>query len=239
MTHTISTPAAPAATVRPVRPASALLMRCGIVAGPLFLAVGVLQGLTRTGFDFTRNALSQLSLGDLGWIQVTNFVIAGALMIACAIGMRGALGDGPGSTWAPRLVAVFALSFLVSSVFAADPGAGFPVGAPETGLSANGTVHMIAGMIGYAALSAAFLVLARRFSAQGRRGWALASRLVPVAVLAGFAGSAVSVLFFFTGAALGLVWLAAATARLAVPAAGRPAAPTTTPTTTTTTNGNH
>lgn len=225
MTHTINPSTAPITTATTTRPAARLLLGCGIAAGPLFLAVGVIQGLTREGFDFTRNAISQLSLGDLGWIQVINFVITGALLIAGAIGTRRTLHGGPGGTWAPRLVAVFGASFLVSAVFAADPGAGFPVGAPEgpTGsISTNGAVHMFGGMIGYLALCAAFVVLARRFSAQGRRGWAVASRIVPVAVLAGFAGSAASVLVFFAGAALGLVWLTATTARLATtPPTGR------------------
>jgi uncharacterized membrane protein YhaH (DUF805 family) len=220
MTHAISAPttAVPARPVHSAGPGTQLLLRCGIAAGPLFLAVGVIQGLTREGFDFTRNAISQLSLGDLGWIQVTNFVITGTLLIAGAIGVRRALHSGPGSIWVPRLIVVFGISFLVSAVFAADPGAGFPVGTPEgptASLSTNGAVHMFGGMIGYLALCAAFLVLARRLSAQGRRGWAVASRLVPVAVLAGFVGSAVSVLAFFAGAALGLVWLTATTARLA------------------------
>ncbi|MFC8275497.1 hypothetical protein ACFUJR_23780 [Streptomyces sp. NPDC057271] len=39
--------------------------------------------------------------------------------------------------------------------------------------------------------------------------------LVPVAVLAGFAPSAASVLAFTAGAGLGLIWLTAVTARLA------------------------
>ncbi|SCL45331.1 Protein of unknown function [Micromonospora citrea] len=200
------------------RPTHRVLMGCGVAAGPLFLAVGVVQGLTREGFDFTRNAISQLSLGDWGWIQVINFVVAGTLIIVGATGLRRALRDGPGATWAPRLVTVFGASFLVSAVFAADPGAGFPVGTPDgptTALSTNGAVHMVGGMIGYLALCAAFIALARPFSAQGRRGWALASRIVPVVVIAGFVGSSASVLLFFTGAAVGLVWLSATIARLA------------------------
>jgi hypothetical membrane protein len=216
MTHTIDTPAlAPAATG--TRPAALPLLACGIAAGPLFLAVGVIQGLSRDGYDFTRNAISQLSLGDLGWIQVTSFVLTGVLIIVGAIGMRRTLHGGPGGTWVPRLISVLGASFLVSAVFAADPGAGFPVGTPEgtSSLSAHGTVHMLGGMVGYLALCAAFIVMARTFSAQGRRGWAVASRIVPVGILAGFAGSAASVLIFFAGAALGLVWLAATTARLA------------------------
>ncbi|MFI0355355.1 DUF998 domain-containing protein [Actinomadura sp. 9N407] len=214
MTQTLSAP-----QTRPPQalPAARPLLAGGIVAGPLFLAAGVIQGLTRDGYDFTRNAISQLSLGDLGWIQVTNFVLTGALIIAGAIGLWRTLNGGPGGTWAPRLVAVFGASFLVSAVFAADPGAGFPAGTadgPST-LSTHGTVHLLGGMVGYLALCAAFIVLARRFSADGRRGWAVASRIVPVGVLAGFAASGASVLIFLAGAALGLVWLSATTVRLA------------------------
>ncbi|MFB7619032.1 DUF998 domain-containing protein [Kitasatospora sp. NPDC056181] len=210
MTNTLA--AAPLAA-----PATRTLLLAGAAAGPLFLAVGIAQGLTREGFDFSRNAISQLALGDAGWIQTANFLLAGVLLTAGAVGFRQALRNTPGGTWAPRLVAVFGASFLLSAAFEADPGAGFPVGAPEgrvTGLSAHGTVHMIGGSVGYLALCAAFLVLARHFAAAGRRGWALASRLMPVGVLAGFAGSGVTVSAFTAGAALGLGWLSATAARL-------------------------
>jgi hypothetical protein len=80
------------------------LLACGIVAGPLFLAVALTQGFTRQGFDLSRHPLSLLSLGDLGWIQIANFVVTGVLYVACAVGMRRALGPGPGATWGPRLV---------------------------------------------------------------------------------------------------------------------------------------
>ncbi|MER6621945.1 MULTISPECIES: DUF998 domain-containing protein [unclassified Streptomyces] len=214
MTQTISPPT----TVSdPARPATRTLLAVATAAGPLFLGAGLLQGLTRDGFDFTRNALSQLSLGDLGWIQITSFLLTGALVIAGAVGMRQALRDAPGGTWAPRLVGVFGVSFLFAGAFTADPAAGFPAGTPEdhvASLSAHGAVHMFSGMVGYLALCAAFFVLARHFAAQNRRGWAVASRIVPVGVLAGFAASASAVLAFTAGAGLGLLWLTAVIARL-------------------------
>lgn len=218
MTHAIRPPASTARPAHVARPAARPLLASAMAAGPLFLVTGVIQGLLRDGYDFTRNAISQLSLGELGWVQQTSFVLTGVLIIAGAVGVRRALDGGPGATWAPRLIAVFGASFLVSAVFPADPGAGFPDGAsegPAASLSMSGAVHMFGGMVGYLALCAAFLVLARRFSEQGRRGWAAGCRIVPVAVVAGFAGSAASVLIFTAGAALGLVWLTATTARLA------------------------
>ncbi|MFD5872145.1 DUF998 domain-containing protein [Streptomyces sp. NPDC060322] len=61
--------------------------------------------MTRDGFDFTRNALSQLSLGALGWIQVTVFLLTGLLVIAGAIAIRQALRDAPGRPCAMRQAA--------------------------------------------------------------------------------------------------------------------------------------
>ena len=55
-----------------------------MLAGPVFIAVWAGQAFTRSGFDPTRHPASLLALGDQGWVQVTNFVITGALFVACA-----------------------------------------------------------------------------------------------------------------------------------------------------------
>ncbi|MFI8963413.1 DUF998 domain-containing protein [Streptomyces sp. NPDC053493] len=197
------------------RPAGTWAVAAGAAAGPLFLAVGLAGGFTREGFDFTRNAISQLALGEAGWIQTVSFLLTGALLVTGATGLRRALRGGPGGTWGPALVGVFGVSFWVAAAFPADAGAGFPAGAPEaTVMSGHGAVHMFGGMAGYLALCAAFLVLARPLAARGLRGWAVASRVAPVAVLAGFMASAASVLAFTTGAGLGLLWLSTLALRL-------------------------
>ncbi|GAA2792970.1 DUF998 domain-containing protein [Streptomyces showdoensis] len=199
-------------TPRAARPARRGPVLGLVVAGPLFLAAGVAQGLSRDGFDFTRNAFSQLALGDAGWVQTVNFLVTGALLLVGAAGLRRTAGG----TWGPVLVGVFALSFWAAALFPADAGAGFPAGAPDaTTMSGHGAAHMAAGMVGYLALCAAFPVLARPLAARGHRGWALAARLAPAAVLAGFLASAASVLAFTVAAGGGLCFLAAATARLA------------------------
>ncbi|MDX2562588.1 DUF998 domain-containing protein [Streptomyces sp. TX20-6-3] len=222
MTDTL-TPPRPVLSATPAsRPAARWAVAGGVVAGPLFLVAGLAQGLARDGFDFTRNAISQLALGEWGWVQTVSFLLTGALLTVGAAGLRRALRGGPGGTWGPALVGVFGVSFWTAAAFPADAGAGFPVGAPEaTVMSGHGAVHMFGGMIGYLALCAAFVVLARPLAARGPRGWAVASRVVPVAVLAGFLLSAASVLAFTAGAGLGLLWLSAVTARLIGASAGR------------------
>ncbi|MDC7339345.1 DUF998 domain-containing protein [Streptomyces lydicus] len=209
---------ATADSVSTTRPTTRALLAGGIATGPLFLGAGAVQGLARDGFDFTRNAISQLSLGDLGWIQVASFLLTGSLAIAGAAGIRRTLAGTTEGRWAPRLIRVFGVSFLLAAVCTADPGAGFPVGAPEApvaSLSWHGALHMLSAMVGFLALCASFVMLARHFAARRQRGWAVGSRLVPLGVLAGFAASSATVLAFTAGAALGLLWLTAITARLA------------------------
>ncbi|GLV55405.1 hypothetical protein KDH_22490 [Dictyobacter sp. S3.2.2.5] len=72
------------------------LLTCGVVAGPLFTIVGLIQAFTRPGFDLTRHALSLLENGDLGWLQITNFLFSGLLFIIGAAGMRRVLRGSRG-----------------------------------------------------------------------------------------------------------------------------------------------
>ena len=66
-----------AETVPPsARPSTGRLLGCGLIAGPLFVLVTAIEIVTRSGFDLRRNGISQLSLGDRGWIQVLNFIVA-------------------------------------------------------------------------------------------------------------------------------------------------------------------
>lgn len=53
------------------------LLICGIVAGPFYMALAMGQALIREGFDLMRHSVSLLSNGDLGWIQIANFLVSG------------------------------------------------------------------------------------------------------------------------------------------------------------------
>jgi hypothetical protein len=155
--------------------ATRTLLTCGVFAGPLFVVVALLQAFTRDGFDPKRHPISLLSLGDLGWIQIANFVIAGLLFIACAAAMRRVLHPGRAGTWGPLLIGSFGVSLIAGGVFLADPALGFPPGTPEgppASMSAAGVVHGLAFAVGMSSLIAAFFVLARRFVIAGDRGWA-------------------------------------------------------------------
>ncbi len=202
------------------------LLGYGVIAGPAYVLVSLLQAVTRDGFDLRRHAWSLLSNGHLGWIQVTNFVVTGLATVAFSIGLRRALRSGRGGSWAPRLIGVYGASLIGAGVFRADPALGFPPGTPPgvAEVSWHGIAHFILGGIGFTCLVAACFVLARRFAGEGRRGWATYSRVTGVLFLAGFAGvasGAGSVLAFVAAVVLAWTWVSA----LAVHLSGRPSVP--------------
>ena len=167
------------------------LLGYGVIAGPLYVAVGLTQALTRDGFDPTRHAWSLLTNGQYGWIQVLNFVLTGLMTVAAAVGIRRALPPGRARTWAPLLITVYGAGLVGAGVFHADPAQGFPVGTPETtAISWHGLVHFALGGVGFLCLIAACFVLAGRFARDGQPGLAWFSRVTGVLFLGGFAGIA-------------------------------------------------
>lgn len=198
------------------------LLAYGVIAGPTYVAVSLVQALTRDGFEFTRHPWSALANGPLGWIQVANLVIAGLMTIAFATGLRRALRPGRAAIWGPRLIGVYGASLVAAGAFRADPAMGFPPGTPQTAaeVSWHGMLHFAAGGIGFPCLIAACFVIARRFAVERRSGWAAFSRITGVVFLAGFAGlvtgggSAVTLLTFTAAVVLACAWTCAVAAHL-------------------------
>ena len=162
------------------------LLTCGVIAGPLFVATAIAQILTRDGFDLRRHPLSLLSVGEHGWIQVTNFILASILSILFSMGMARVLTEGPGSRWGPRFCALFGIGLVIGGIFKADPALGFPVGAPEgypSHLTSHAIVHAFAPPLAFLSLIGGLLVIARRFAAEGLRRTAVVSRIAAAVCL--------------------------------------------------------
>lgn len=186
------------------------LLGCGAAAGPLYILAGVCQVLTRDGFDVRRHALSLLSNGDRGWIQVVNFLVTGVLVLAGAWGVRRALRGQRAGTWGPVLLAIYGIGLIGAGVFPADPGQDFPPGTPSaTTMSSDGLMHFVFGGIGFYALIGACFVFARRFGAAGERGWATFSLVSGLGFLLSFGAIASgppseAVMLTFYGA---IIWI--------------------------------
>ena len=170
------------------------LLACGVVAGPLYVTVTMIEALTRDGFDLRHDRFSWLTTGDLGWIHQANMMGVGLLTVLLAIGVRRVLRAGRGAVWGPRLLALFGVAYVVGGVFTADPVVGFPPGTtPEMAQTTwHGVVQNASRGASTLLLLATSGVIATWFAAQGRRAWAwLYAAAIPVAftVLAAFGGA--------------------------------------------------
>ena len=200
-----------------------LLLLGGVLAGPFYVLVGLVQIIVRPGFDIRRHAVSLMSNGGLGWIQISNFIVTGCLVIGCAAGIRQVFSPGRGATWGPLLLGLYGLGLIGAGIFVADPMDGFPLGTPPgppVVTSWHGPYHFLSGGIGFFALIAACVVFARRFAELGKPAWAAFSLTTGALFFAAFAGIASgskhpAIIPAFTAAVvLTWTWLSAVSAQL-------------------------
>src|SRR5215471_8919635 len=169
------------------------LLSCGVVAGPLFTLVYLLEGATRDdGYSAFRHPVSSLALGRQGWMQVANFLTTGALLIAFG------LGAGRHSKWLARILAGVGVGLIGAGVFITDPIGGYPPGTHNpfdepvdqvppvpSPRSKSSALHQFFSTFVFLGLPAAFVVEARR----GPRLWTAYSIATCAAFLGTFAAS--------------------------------------------------
>lgn len=136
-------------------------LAAGAAAAAVFVAVLLIEGALRPGYDPTYHTSSALSLGERGWIQIANFVQLGMGALAVAAGIYQALD----SVLAAALVAIAGLGAIAAGAWRMDPMRGYPPGA-EAGTPARLTphhrIHDIAAPTTFLAIFGACLALAGR-----------------------------------------------------------------------------
>jgi hypothetical membrane protein len=141
------------------------LFVCGVIAGPLFVLVFLIEGAMTPDYDPLRHPVSSLALGPFGWTQTLNFIFVGILTLAFAVGLvrlRGARHKVGGI-----LVGLWGVGLIGAGAFLTDPVSGYPPGTPPTPVEAttSGTLHDLFSVAAFFALGAACFVLA------GGKGW--------------------------------------------------------------------
>jgi hypothetical membrane protein len=180
----------------PPRQPRTWLLTLGALAGPLFVGTFLVAGALRADYDPLRHPVSSLELGPHGWVQHVNFVAAGLLTLLLAAGVwRRHRSAG-------ALIGIWALGLIGAGAFTTDPVSGYPPGTPDRPLHAtwHGALHDGVSVIGFVALVAACLVVARRSARDGRRGFAVYSVLTAIVFTAGLILATVA---FSSGGALG------------------------------------
>jgi hypothetical protein len=201
-----------------------LMLTGGIIAGPIYIILGLAQILTREGFDMTRHPLSMLSLGDLGWIQITNFILTGTLVLLAAIALRRLAQDDKRLRRGAFLIGLYGACVILGGIFKTDPSLGFPPGTADvypTTFSSHALVHFIAGQFAFLSLIAASFVYGKYFAVSQLQKWATFSRLtgiiflaaliapIPATAMESTAGIAWASIFLYVAVALGWAWLSA------------------------------
>ncbi len=148
------------------------LLACGAVAGPVYVTVTLVEALTRDGFDLKQHRFTLLTTGNLGWIHQANMLLVGVLTMLFAAGLSQMLRKGLGALWAPRLLGLFGLAYIVGGLLTSDPVVGFPPGTtPEmVHHTVQAGVQNASRSVSTLLLIVTSLVIARRFVAEGRRG---------------------------------------------------------------------
>ena len=158
---------------------------CGVLIGPFFSIVFLVEGMLRPGYQPLRQPVSALAIGSRGWIQRANFFITGFLALAYVPGLHAALATYGNPWWPPVLVAVFGLGLIAAGIFVTDiTGLVWPSRAQRT---RSGILHDQASGPVFAALIAASFIFANLFAGRGDYGWAVYSTISGVAVVVFFA----------------------------------------------------
>lgn len=153
------------------------LLVCGVVGPLLCVIVFLIEGVTRPGYSPWRNWLSELSLGDQGWMNIANLAASGLLILGFAFALQRAFPSGPASRWGPRLVALLGVSMVLAGFFVIDPNGHYPPNV-QPAVSLHGIIHEIVSPFIFISSSATCFVVARRFAAEpDGREWARYSRL--------------------------------------------------------------
>jgi hypothetical protein len=192
------------------------LLGYGVLAGAFYLVVGLTLALTREGFELSQHPLSLLMLGENGWMQRANIMVAGLMTVAAAAGFARAMRGPRAAGRAGLLVAVYGAALVASGIFPPDPMGGFPAGADASDPSAAGLAHLAAGAVGFLCLAAAALVVAGWFAGRELHRAARSSRASAIVIIAGFVGGAalatqpVGVALLWLAVVAGWAWLAGA-----------------------------
>ncbi|HVX44046.1 MAG TPA: DUF998 domain-containing protein [Mycobacteriales bacterium] len=183
----------------------------GIIAGPFYLAFGLILALTRNGFALARDELSLLLLGDHGWLQWLNLALSAVMTVVAAAGLLRTPG------WprtAAAAVGVYGACLLLAAVFPPDATDDFPPGAGGGDVTAPGVLHLVFGALGFVSIGVAAVIANSWLARRGSPGPKWSRNAGLVIILAFVSGGALSnhssgVALIWVTVVLTWAWLAA------------------------------
>ena len=144
----------------------------GILAPAIFVGVFTVEGVLRSGYDPLKMYISALSLGNLGWLQISNFILLGLLLFIFTIGLSKEFQTGKASRGGIITLYIISVLFFISGPFVMDP-----TETPADQMSVHGLIHGISGGIVFLIMPIIIFIFLRRFFSdnnwQSFRWWTL------------------------------------------------------------------
>ena len=144
----------------------------GILAPVIFVGVFTVEGILRSGYDPLKMYISALSLGNRGWIQISNFLILGFLLFIFTLGLSKKFQTGKASRGGIITLYVISALFFISGPFVMDP-----TETPADQMSVHGLIHGLSGGIVFTIMPIIIFIFLRRFVSdanwQSFRWWTL------------------------------------------------------------------
>jgi len=133
------------------------LLLAGVVAPLLFVGVFLVDGLIHPAYNPVTDFVSELSRGELGWLQIINFLVLAVGLLTFAVGIYWGTLRRPGSVAGAILFGIMGASFIVTALAVTDPHT-------STVKTLSGNLHDFSALPDFAALIAACFVFSRRFN---------------------------------------------------------------------------
>ena len=153
----------------------------GMIGSALFVAVFLLEGWIRPGYNPLAEYVSALSLGGRGWVQIVNFILFGALLFGFTRAVAAEFPVGKASRWGLILLTIIAIGYFFSGPFVMDPTT-----TPLADATFHGTLHGILGAIVFVLMPITIFVFWRRFHSDPKwqflQGWTLVLGIICAAV---------------------------------------------------------
>src|SRR5579872_6330713 len=151
-----------------------ILLISGAIGCWLFVLASTIEGTIHIDYDPIRHPVSSLSLGELGWLHVANFILLGLLILGFAIGLRRSLQPSKDSILGSLFMGLVAIGLIGAGIFITDPDYGYPVNMPLLlgPNSIQGYLHEFCSLLIFIGLPVACFVLRHRFLSVGEKKWA-------------------------------------------------------------------
>ena len=144
----------------------------GILAPAIFVGVFTVEGVLRSGYDPLKMYISALSLGNRGWLQISNFIVLGLLLFIFTLGLSKEFQTGKASRGGIITLYIISVLFFISGPFVMDP-----TETPADQMSVHGLIHGISGGIVFLLMPIIIFIFLRRFFSdnnwQSFRWWTL------------------------------------------------------------------